>query len=188
MKKLYLAAFTLLFLLLVKPCYAEAGTLKGDEAIGGGSYLLSKYYENNDGSELSEYMKDKNIIDLDKKSYDILCRIVEAEATGGNIEQKMNVASCIIARVNSDDWPDTVEGVVFQNNGKVWQFSPISDGRYYTVPIKESTEEAVNYILKNGPVHDYTFFCTQKSYNKDNSFHRNKLTYGFYDGEHVYCK
>lgn len=124
---------------------------------------------------------------MDVESYDILCRIVEAEATGGNVEQKRNVASCVLARVYSKNWPDTVEGVVFQNNGKVWQFSPISDGRYFKMTISDTTREAVDLTLTEGMTHSCEYFCTKASYEKENSFHRRKLKYYFYDGEHVYC-
>jgi len=118
----------------------------------------------------------------------ILERIVEAEATGGNVEQKKNVASCVLARVESKEWPNTVEKVVFQNDGRTWQFTPISDRRYYKVKITDSTRKAVNEVLIYGLTHRYTFFCSKKSWEKPNSWHRKALQYGFYDGEHIYCK
>lgn len=86
----------------------------------------------------------------------ILYRIVEAEATDGTYDQKKNVTSNIFARVESPDWPNTVKGVVFQKS----QYSPISDGRYYSVTVTESTKEAVNYIVQNGKEHNYIYFCS----------------------------
>ena len=96
--------------------------------------------------------------DVTDDEFEILCRITEAEAGEGNIEQKENVVSCIFARVESPDWPDTIKGVVFQRNPT--QFSPVGSGYYYAVEISDSTVEAVEYIIMNGRQHDYIYFCS----------------------------
>lgn len=80
----------------------------------------------------------------------MLERIVEAEATAGNIESKTHIASVILNRLISDKFPNSIEGVIFQRNGKVVQFSPIKDGRYYSVIVTKDTKEAVQEVLKNG--------------------------------------
>lgn len=113
---------------------------------------------------------------------DILYRITEAEATGGNVEQKKNVVSCVLSRVRAPQWPDTIKGVVFQSQ----QFTPIWDGRYYKVTITDSTKEAVDWVLKYGETHDCLWFCSDKSYRKENSYHRKNHTHAFWDGEHHY--
>ena len=120
---------------------------------------------------------------MDSHSYSILLRIVEAEATGGTIEQKQNVASCVLARYWSKGWPDTIEGVVFQKH----QFSPIDDGRYWKVTVTDSTREAVWLTLKEGCTHDCFYFCTHycNSY-KTGWF--STLDEQFYDGMHGYFK
>jgi len=86
----------------------------------------------------------------------ILYRIVEAEETGGNINAKMSICFVVLNRIKSNQFPDTIKGVVFQRS----QFSPISDGRYYSVKVTESTKNAVNKALyskdfTNGAV----YFC-----------------------------
>ena len=93
---------------------------------------------------------------------DTLRRIVEAEATDGDLESKENVASAIINRVDSDDFPDTVVDVVFQRCGGSQQFLPVSDKRFYKVKVTETTIEAVDYVMENGPVHDGLHFNNPK--------------------------
>lgn len=88
-----------------------------------------------------------NIKKISQKDYDILTRIVEAEATGHDIKSKLMVANVVLNRVESDRFPDTIEEVVFQNNGKVYQFSPISDKRYYKVKVTKETKKAVDQAL-----------------------------------------
>ena len=98
----------------------------------------------------------KPVYEVTDEEFEILCRIAEAEATDGTIEQKENVVSCVFARMESNEFPNTVKGVVFEKS----QFSPISDGRYYSVKVTEDTKAAVNNILKNGKNHNYLFFCS----------------------------
>lgn len=88
-----------------------------------------------------------NKIKLSSVDKSVLLRIVEAEATGEDIKGKMLVANVVLNRVNSSKFPDTVEEVVFQKSGSVYQFSPIKDGRYYKVSISPETERAVERVL-----------------------------------------
>ncbi len=114
-----------------------------------------------------------------QEAIEILTRITEAEATGGTLEQKINVASCVLARALSDEWPDTIEGVVFQKK----QFSPIYDGRYYTVSITQSSKDAVEYVKEHGPAHKCIFFC---SYDCTSKYFEKKGKPTFKDGIHRY--
>lgn len=86
---------------------------------------------------------EKKKIHLSKTDTQILYRIVEAEATGEDIAGKKLVANVILNRVNSEEFPDTVEEVVFAHR----QFSPIRDGRYYKVEITKETKKAVQAVL-----------------------------------------
>ena len=86
----------------------------------------------------------KEKIKLTIKEYNVLLRIVEAEAGGEGIIGKMLVANVIMNRVNSNRFPDTVTEVVYQknHNGRA-QFSPTVDGRMESVEVSLETEEAV---------------------------------------------
>lgn len=86
-------------------------------------------------------------IKLSSSEKAVLMRIVEAEATGEDIKGKMLVANVVLNRVNNPRFPDTVEEVVFQKTGSLYQFSPIKDGRYYKVSISSETKKAVNRVL-----------------------------------------
>lgn len=86
-------------------------------------------------------------IKLSSSEKEVLMRIVEAEATGEDIKGKMLVANVVLNRVNNPRFPDTVEEVVFQKTGSLYQFSPIKDGRYYKVSISSETKKAVNRVL-----------------------------------------
>lgn len=174
----------------------KAGFLPGDESLAGLSYYLDTVYGLKRSELPEKYLRVlllgvevlKPVYEVSDEEYEVLCRIVEAEATGGTVKQKMNVASCVMARVESDDWEDDIKSVVFSHSGNAYQFTPISDGRYYKVKITDSTREAVDKVIQDGKTHDCLFFCSYASYERSGSWHRNNLTYVFRDGEHVYCK
>ncbi len=84
---------------------------------------------------------------LTEEEFQILCRIVEAEAGGEDIDGRVLVANVILNRVEDEAFPDTVREVVFQKNNGIFQFSPLYDGRYYRVEISEKTQEAVQRAL-----------------------------------------
>ena len=95
-----------------------------------------------------EAEEQKNTNKLEYNEYNVLLRIVEAEAGGEDITGKMLVANVIINRVNSHRFPDTVTEVVYQQNSKGRaQFSPTVDGRIDSVTVSEDTVEAVDRVL-----------------------------------------
>lgn len=89
----------------------------------------------------------KRIPGITASEYEVLCRIVQAEAGGEDALGKQMVADVIINRVKSRKFPNTIEGVVFQGSGDKPQFSPIRDGRYYSVSVTKATQKAVDKAL-----------------------------------------
>lgn len=84
---------------------------------------------------------------LTQSDYDVLLRIVEAEAGGEDLFLRTLIANVVINRMKNDYYPNTIEEVVFQNNGKTYQFSPIKDKRYFTVSVSDGTIKAVKQAL-----------------------------------------
>lgn len=109
-------------------------------------------------------LESKWIYQLSEEDYEILLRIVEAEAGGEGEKGKLLVANVVLNRVKSEEFPDTVKDVVFQSNGGTSQFSPVSDGRYYTVEITEETVRAVERALTGEDISEGAlFFAARKS-------------------------
>lgn len=78
-----------------------------------------------------------------KESY-LLARIAMAEAEGCNTQTKTLIIMCVLNRVWSDEFPDTIEEVIFQEN----QFSPIDNGRWDRVEPNEDCYEAVKVVME----------------------------------------
>lgn len=103
-------------------------------------------------------------IDISKEDYEVLLKIVEAEAGGESEEGKLLVANVILNRVADSKFPDTVKEVVFQQENGTSQFSPVSDGRFYTVQVSAETEDAVERALSGEDISQGAlYFACRKS-------------------------
>lgn len=78
-----------------------------------------------------------------KESY-LLARIAMAEAEGCNTQTKTLIIMCVLNRVWSDEFPNTIEEVIFQEN----QLSPIDNGRWDRVEPNEDCYEAVKVVME----------------------------------------
>ena len=116
-----------------------------------------------------------NVITRERKimvtqsEYNNLLRIVEAEAGGEDIIGKMLVANVVLNRVEDEHFPNNINDVIFQADNGVTQFSPISDGRFYSVKISQETIEAVNQVLQGEDnSRGALYFAARKSANEKN--------------------
>lgn len=81
--------------------------------------------------------------DLDADEEEILLKVAMAEAEGESTEGKALVMLVVLNRVLSNDFPDSIEDVVFQES----QFSVTMDGgRYYTTTPNEDCYEALELV------------------------------------------
>lgn len=100
---------------------------------------------------------------MSDEDYDTLLRIVEAEAGSEDIKGRVLVANVIMNRVKSEDFPNTVTEVVWDNSDGVPQFSPTYDGRINKVAVSDETREAVKQALKGTDYSEGALFFIQKS-------------------------
>lgn len=126
--------------------------------------------------------------EISEEDYEVLLRIVEAEAGGEDIEGKMLVAGVVMNRVESDEFPDTIKEVVFQRSEHSVQFSPAYSGRYYTVVVSEETIEAVNRVLEGEDITGGAlyFAARQRADSEKMRWFDENLTFLFAHGGHEF--
>ena len=131
----------------------------------------------------AEDYKENN--ELTIKEYNVLLRIVEAEAGGEGIIGKMLVANVIMNRVNNSRFPDTVTEVVYQknHNGRA-QFSPTVDGRMESVKVTLETEIAVLRALCGEDSSNGALYFRSKRIN--NAWHDRALERVLVHGNHIF--
>lgn len=111
-----------------------------------------------------EVLKKENKYELSKQDYQALLRIVQAEAGNEDEKGKMLVAGVVLNRVNNENFPDTVEEVVFQNENGTYQFSPVANGSYYSVTVSEETKAAVDKVLEGEDITDGALYFAARKY------------------------
>jgi len=91
-----------------------------------------------------------------------LGRIIEAESAGEPINGKTAVGNVVLNRVKSNDFPNTIYGVIFDRKHGI-QFQPIINGSIYNTPGHDSIS-AAKYALKGSrPVGNCLYFLNPKT-------------------------
>lgn len=102
-------------------------------------------------------------VTLSQEDYEVLCRIVQAEAGEEEEKGRILVAEVILNRVLSEHFPNSVSEVVFQKAGGSAQFSPTIDGRFYTVTVSDATKESVEKALNGEDFSEGALFFSARS-------------------------
>lgn len=120
--------------------------------------------------------------DWDAEESRMLMKIAMAEAEGESVEGKALVMLVVLNGVWSDDFPDTIEEVIFQPK----QFSPVTEGgRYYTTEPDSECYEALELVMggwdeSRGALY---FESCEKS-----SWHSENLEYLYQVGNHKFYR
>ncbi|KGP73310.1 cell wall hydrolase [Pontibacillus yanchengensis] len=85
---------------------------------------------------------------------DLLSRLVEAEAKGESYAGKVAVATVVLNRVESDRFPDSIKGVIY--DGK--QFSPVLNGSINQSASHESKRAVKEALAYQGYDNESLFF------------------------------
>lgn len=120
--------------------------------------------------------------------YEILCRIVQAEAGCEDLIGKILVANVVLNRVADERFPDSIEAVVFQQSHGKYQFSPVKSGSIYRVTVSKETMEAVERALAGEDYSDGAlYFANRKaSGSKQMNWFDTKLVRLFAHGNHEF--
>lgn len=83
-----------------------------------------------------------------------LAKIIMCEAEGEGVITKGLVGITVLNRVLSDNFPDTIHEVIFQESNGIYQFSPVMQGgRWYKVEPNNECYYVVDAILR-GEIED----------------------------------
>ncbi|WP_321008552.1 cell wall hydrolase [Hungatella effluvii] len=118
--------------------------------------------------------------------YQVLLRIVQAEAGVCDEKGKILVANVVLNRVKSQEFPDSVRSVVYEPS----QFSPVSDGYLNSVKVTEETKECVNRALEGEDYSDGALYFMNRrgSRSRAVSWFDSHLTYLFRHQNHEFFK
>lgn len=123
---------------------------------------------------------------LSESEYHVLLKIVQAEAGICDETGKILIANVILNRLENDEFPDTISGVVYQKN----QFSPVSNGTIHTCKVTEETIEAVDKALKGEDLSDGALYFMNRgaSTRKNVNWFDSNLKFLFKHEQHEFFK
>ncbi|GAA0380124.1 cell wall hydrolase [Bacillus horti] len=128
------------------------------EDIGASDQSIDQY----SGSE-SENEATQQVLQASEEDIELLARIIEAEAEGEPYLGKVAVGSVVLNRVEDDWFPDSIEEVIYQRVNKVYQFSPVGNGRINRVtPSEESFDAAKEALSGEDPTDGSLYFYNAK--------------------------
>lgn len=82
----------------------------------------------------------RNSLNIDEM--DILAKVIYSEARGEPYEGQVAVGAVVMNRIQSPQFPDTIEGVVFQPGA----FTAVADGQYWLVPNRTAYLAALDAV------------------------------------------
>ncbi len=120
-------------------------------------YGLSKSELKGSNEIIKELVTEKKVIiqvQLSEKEKDLLARLVTAEAKGEPYKGKVAVAAVVLNRVDSEQFPDSIQQVIYQEK----QFQPVDNGMI-NKPAGIEARKAVNEAIANdGQITDALYF------------------------------
>ena len=130
--------------------------------------------------------QDKMSMDWDSGEAYLLAKIAMAEAEGESTEGKALVMLVVLNRVLDDNFPDTIEEVIFQHNGDNYQFSPVESGRFYESEPNEDCWAALDLIYSGWDESQGALYFESSKAN--DTWHSRNLEFLFIEGGHKFYK
>lgn len=122
--------------------------------------LMQAQQAQKEAEEREKKKKQENaVIRYTDEDYEVLLRIVQAEAGICDDKGKILVANVIINRVKSGRFPGNITDVVYQKS----QFSPVSNGTIHTCRVTNQTRDCVDRALAGEDYSDGALFFMNRS-------------------------
>lgn len=125
-----------------------------------------------------EYESRISSMDWDGYESYLLAKLAMAEAEGEDTEGKALVILVALNRVWSDDFPNSIEEVIYQDG----QFSPVQNGRFEMVEPDRDCWQALDMVMRDkwDESHGALYFERESDF----TWHRDHLQFLFQHGAH----
>ncbi|MEB6548654.1 cell wall hydrolase [Heyndrickxia sporothermodurans] len=114
---------------------------------------------------VKQFMKNREkhkSVSISANEKDLLARLVEAEAKGESYEGKVAVATVVLNRVDSPNFPDTVTSVIKQVVGHAYAFSPVQNGAINKPASSEAKQAVKQALTRKNRLHGSVYFYNPK--------------------------
>lgn len=97
-------------------------------------------------------------VSISNEEKDLFARLVEAEAKGESYEGKVAVATVVLNRVESPEFPNTVTEVIHEVVGDAYAFSPVQNGEINNPASDESIRAVEEALTRQDRLNDSVYF------------------------------
>ncbi|MDF2522525.1 MAG: peptidoglycan-binding protein [Clostridiales bacterium] len=108
----------------------------------------------------------KSVISYTAAELDLLARLIMAEAENQPYAAKVAVGAVVINRVQSDQFPNTISGVINQVINGYYQFSPVLNGYINRLASEDAKRAAIEALQGNDPTNGALFYFDDSATNK----------------------
>lgn len=115
-----------------------------------------------------------------ERDLQIMANAVYGEARGEPYEGQVAVAAVILNRVESEDFPDTISGVIFQPRA----FTAVDDGQIWLEPNKRAKEAVLDALNGWDPTENALYYFNPETATSDWIWTRPQIKQ---IGEHIFC-
>ncbi|GAA4653305.1 cell wall hydrolase [Anaerocolumna aminovalerica] len=88
----------------------------------------------------------KAVISYTQEEFDLLARLITAEANGEPYSAMVGIGAVVVNRVKSAEWPNTISAVINDVPGGYYQFTPVENG-YINNPATDEAKKAAKEAL-----------------------------------------
>lgn len=143
--------------------------------------------EETEDTEEETCQRQERSFDWDADENYLLAKIAMAEAEGESTEGKALVMLVVLNRVWSDEFPDSIEEVLFQRTSSGgWQFSPMREGgRWHTTEPNEDCYAALDLIMEGWDESDGALYFESS---EDPTWHSEHLEFLYKVGRHKFYR
>ena len=96
--------------------------------------------------------------DVTAEDRELLAKLVHAEAKGEPYAGKVAVATVVLNRVDSSEFPDSIKNVIYQVSNGHYAFSPVQNGQINGAPSQESRDAVDEALAFRGQGKGSLFF------------------------------
>jgi N-acetylmuramoyl-L-alanine amidase len=108
--------------------------------------------------EASEQEAVAPALSISNEEKDLLARLVDAEAKGETFDGKVAVATVVLNRVDSPEFPNSVSGVINEVVGGTYAFSPVQNGEIKKPASNETVQAVEEALTRQDRLNDSIYF------------------------------
>ncbi|MEH7248844.1 cell wall hydrolase [Neobacillus niacini] len=97
-------------------------------------------------------------LSISNEEKDLFARLVEAEAKGETYEGKVAVATVVLNRVDSPEFPNSISGVINEVVGGTYAFSPVQNGEINKPASNETVQAVEEALTRQDRLNDSIYF------------------------------